>query len=107
MYIFNWLLTDKDIDGDGKLSVMDSFKFASIYTNEALKDIKKKNNLQSIIEQSNLMSCIDKLHSEDIPQEEKDNIQLEILALEKMLEIRYVMQEPWILNASIAMSTVF
>ena len=60
MYIFNWLLTDKDIDGDGKLSVMDSFKFASIYTNEALKDIKKKNNLQSIIEQSNLMSCIDK-----------------------------------------------
>ena len=53
------------------------------------------------------MSCIDKLHSEDIPQEEKDNIQLEIQALEKMLEIRYVMQEPWILNASIAMSTMF
>lgn len=107
MYIFNWLLANDDVDGDGKLSVMDSFKFASIYTNEALKEIKKQDNIQSFIEQSNLIACIDRLYSKDIPQEEKDNIQLEIQALEKMLEIRYVIQAPWILNAQIAMSTIF
>lgn len=107
MYIFNWLLANDDVDGDGRLSVMDSFKFASIYTNEALKEIKKQDNIQSFIEQANLRACIDKLYSKDIPQEEKDNIQLEMQALEKMLEIRYVIQAPWILNAQIAMSTVF
>lgn len=108
MYIFHWLLTaDNDIDGDGKLSVMDSFKFAAIHTNAALKDIRKKATIQSLIEQSHLIACIDKLHSKDTPQEEKDNLQLEIQALEKMLEIRYMIQEPWILNVPIAMSTVF
>lgn len=100
MYIFNWLLTtNNDIDGDGKLSVMDSFKFASIHTNESLKNMKKKANIQSLIEQSNLIACIEKLRSKDTTKEERDNLQLEIQALEKMLEIRYVIQEPWILNA--------
>ena len=96
-----------DIDGDGCYSVMDSFKAATIYTNEALIDLKKKDNFESLLQQSQLATCIDKLKDATIPEDEKNNLLLEIQALEKMLQIRYINQEPWILNAHIAMSTSF
>lgn len=106
-YVFNWLMKPTDIDGDGCYSVMDSFKAATIYTNETLIDLKKKDNFESLLQQSQLATCIDKLKDATIPEDEKNNLLLEIQALEKMLQIRYINQEPWILNAHIAMSTSF
>lgn len=105
--VFIWLLKNEDIDGDGKLSVTDSFKYASIFTNEALINIKKRDNILSIIEQAELIRCIDKLQSKETSDADKNNLQLEIQSLEKILEIRYVTQEPWLLNAHIAMNIEF
>lgn len=105
--VFSWISTSNDIDGDEKLSVMDSFKSASISTNETLISIKKKDNISSLMQQAQLVKCIEKLQSKDISSDDKNNIILEIQALEKMLEIRYITQEPWILNASVAMNTEF
>ena len=64
-YVFQWLSVNEDIDGDDRLSVMDSFKSAAINTNEALKEIKKGDNFQSLIEHSKLRDCIERLHSKD------------------------------------------
>ena len=106
-YIFSWITNPIDIDGDGKLSVMDSFKYAAINTNLALAEIKKKDNFQSIVEQSILIKCLKKMQDDKIPEEDKNNLFLERQSLEKILETRYIIQEPWILNAPIAMNTDF
>ena len=106
-YVFDWIVNPRDIDGDGKFSVMDSFKYAAIKTNIALARIKKDNNIQTIMEQSLLYKCVEKLKSGQISDDDKNNLLLEQQALEKMLEIRYIVQEPWILNAQIAMNTEF
>ncbi len=105
IYVFNWIMNPTDIDGDGSYSVMDSFKSATILTNEALIDIKKHDNMQSLIQQSQLFTCVEKLKSDTVAEDEKNNLMLEIQALEKMLKIRYIIQEPWILNSHIAIDT--
>ena len=107
MYIFNWIMNPLDVDGDGNFSVMDSFKYATIRTNEALIDIKKQDNLQTLIQQSSLQSCVERLCKDTITEDEKNDLMLQIEALEKMLKIRYITQEPWILNTQIAMNTNF
>lgn len=91
-YIFSWITNPIDIDGDGKLSVMNSFKYAAINTNLALSEIKKKDNFQSIVEQSMLIKCLKKMQDEKIPDEDKNNLFLERQSLEKILEIRYIIQ---------------
>lgn len=105
--VFNWILEPKDIDGDEKFSVMDSFKSAAIDTNAELIEIKKRDNIQNFQQQAKLFSLIGKLKTGSVSHTEKENVLLEIQALERMLAIHYVVQEPWILNANIAISTFF
>ena len=106
-YVMECIMNPKDVDGDDRFSVMDSFKSASVKTAAMLIDIKKKDNLQSIIEQAELQKCIDRLSSTQISPSDKDNLDLEIQALEKILEVRYTIQEPWILNTQAALDTEF
>lgn len=105
MAIYTWLLKQYDIDGDGKPSVMDAFKFASIETNERLREIKLSETMQSIIEQATLQQSLVELKTTG--GKASDDKMLEIQALCKRLEIRYIEQTPWVLNAQVAMSTVF
>lgn len=102
--VYLWILKPRDIDGDNKLSVMDAFKFAAIETNERLREVKLSENVQSIIEQVTLLQSLEKLKTSNNVQ---DEVRLEIQALQKRLEIRYIEQEPWVLNAQVAMNTVF
>ena len=82
--VFNWILEPKDIDGDEKFSVMDSFKSAAIDTNAELIEIKKRDNIQNFQQQTKLFSLIDKLKTGSVSQTEKENVLLEIQALERM-----------------------
>ena len=108
LYVFLWILDSKDVDGDGKFTVMDSFKAATINTNRSLQKQKKQEGLQTIPQYIMLVACIQKLSEKDTPDSDKDNIYLEKLALEKKLEQAIgIYQMPWILNATIAMSTEF
>lgn len=107
IYVFNWISNPIDIDGDGHFSVIDSFKIATFYTNNAITDIKKNDTVQNLLQQNQLTKLISSLSNPTLSRNEQDNIRLEIQALEKMLEIRYITQESWILNTDIAISTYF
>lgn len=104
--IFEWLMKKQDIDGDGVFTVMDAFKFAAIRTNEELKNLKKEYALQSISDRITLQSLIERLQSHETPDFEKANLELMIQALEKKFEYRYIIQDPWILNAAEAVKTI-
>lgn len=98
--IFKWILNNDDVDGDSKFSVMDTYKFASIKTNEAIQEMKKENTLLSLLSIEELLEKIKK-------QETSLSTQLEMEAIDNKLSMMNAIQEAWILNAPIAMSTVF
>ncbi|WP_440707133.1 hypothetical protein [Klebsiella pneumoniae] len=42
LYVFKWMSSPQDIDGDGIYTIMDSYKFAGVFSNEANKQFKTK-----------------------------------------------------------------
>lgn len=40
LYVFKWMSSPQDIDGDGVHTIMDSYKYAGVYSNEANKQSK-------------------------------------------------------------------
>lgn len=98
--VFKWILQQDDVDGDSKYSVMDSFKYASIKTNEAILEMKKENTLLSMIGIEELLDKIKK-------QESSLASEIEMETIDNKLSIMNAVQEPWILNAQVAMNTEF
>lgn len=98
--VFNWILHNDDVDGDNKYSVMDSFKYASVKTNEAILEMKKENTLDSIIGIEQLLLKIRN-------QESTLSTEIEIETIDNKLSIMNAVQEAWILNAPIAMTTEY
>ena len=108
LYVFCSILNNKDVDGDGKFTVMDSFKVATIKTNRYLKNHRKQNYAKSLTQYFIYASDIKDLKPKDISDNNDDNLYLQKLALEKALRtFDFIDQIPWILNEPIAMSTEF
>lgn len=42
LYVFKWMSSPQDIDGDGVYTIMDSYKFAGVFSNEANKQSKTR-----------------------------------------------------------------
>ena len=89
--LFKWIKSPNDIDGDGKTTVMDSFKYAGAETNRYCQ-LYKSLCLSRSIEILEEMRSLDK---------EKENLKRLALQeeLSSMQNIHYNSQEPWILNA--------
>lgn len=105
-YIFDCISKDIDIDGDGNLTVTDIYKYASIKTCEEISNTKRQGDFQSLIDELSLMKGLTKL--KDNPDNiNEDNLELDKSAFIKMLSLRYIVQEPWILNTNISMETSF
>lgn len=98
--VFRWILQNDDIDGDKKFSVMDSFKYASIKTNEAILEMKKENTFLSMVK-------IEELFEKIKTQKASLATEIEIETIDNQLSVMNAVQEPWILNAQIAMNTEF
>jgi len=96
--VFKWLTNKVDVDGDGKLTVMDSYKYAGVHSNAINKEIKRALFIHSF-----------ELHGkwDAAKQDLKNNPSLAaMLAFQaidqkylSILDIRYVHQECWILNS--------
>lgn len=107
-YVLHSIFYNKDIDGDGKFTVMDSFKVATINTNRYLKKQIKQSYTESLSQYFTLGVSIQTSESKDIADSYTDSLYLQRLALEKKLKkLDSIDQIPWILNARIAMSTQF
>lgn len=100
--IFKWILNMVDVDGDHKYSIMDSFKYASIITNETIQQIKKDNTLESMIEVETLLEKI-----KTAEDRKSLSLELEIESIDKKMSFMNAIQESWILNTPVAMTTEF
>lgn len=96
--IFKWIATPIDVDGDGEITIMDSYKYAGVLSNVMNKRVK----IQSFVKSVNLHSewANAKQNHETLNTVES---QLDLKSAEEryvdVLNINYVHQECWILNA--------
>ena len=107
LYVYKWIVTKKDIDGDGLLSVMDSFKYATIEINREIHDSEKNHLLQSVVSIEKLLKVLQEKDTSKLTKEEQLQLDIEERTLQDNLDFYNITQETWILNASVAMNTVF
>lgn len=104
LHVFKWISTPKDVDGDGKKTIIDSYKYAGVVSNMQNKEIKM----------GSFVRCVD-LHAKYFSAKEEcdQNPSDAMLALkmqaydsqyQQELQIGYIHQECWILNAVPAQS---
>ena len=93
-----------DIDGDGHFSFIDAFKYMTYVVNECCLEIEKIQRLtvvNTIREYELFIETLKGKLDTDITQEEKQKKE----EMEKTLQMDYIHQEPWILNAESAIYT--
>jgi hypothetical protein len=106
LHVFKWIANPVDVDGDGKLTVMDSYKYAGVLSNDKNKNMKALSFVRSI-----------DLHEKWVTARQADSAnstlqtQLALTAVqtqyESELAVRYVHQECWILNSIPAQQVEF
>lgn len=110
-FFFLWFLHPRDVDGDGKLTLLDAFKFAGTESNRHVQSAKI--NLNSQVDSAK--KKFDE-HTASTPPEGIDVIQFEteklltLKALEsnikELMSLIYTHQEPWILHPDLARETI-
>lgn len=104
--IFKWISSRIDIDGDGKLTVIDSYKYAGVASNNINKSIKINSFVRSIELHGKWMAAKSADQANSTTQ-----TKLALQALETQYEselvVRYTHQECWILNSIPAQSIEF
>lgn len=105
--VYKWILEKKDIDGDGHLSVMDSFKYATIEVNKQLHNSEKQNLLQTVVSIETLLRTLQEKDKSTLSKEERLKFELEEKTLQDSLEFYHINQQSWILSEETAMSVMF
>ncbi|MBY6246203.1 hypothetical protein [Citrobacter werkmanii] len=103
LHVFRWISAPHDIDGDGRNTIMDSYKYAGVGSN--------RHNKQSKTSRFGQMVDTHALHKQAIqaanvitgnPQTDSQN-QLRLMAVRtqyyNLLNVNYIHQECWILNS--------
>lgn len=103
--LFGWIENPIDIDGDGRYTVMDSYKYAGAITNQycsASKGISLENTLGLLKNKKEVLTQIGSMviagNNLEVMSLMRELEAIEI-NLRKCQEIHYNSQEPWILNA--------
>lgn len=103
VYLFNWFRTPFDIDGDGKYSILDSYKYTEYWVNNYLKKFSE-NMLHEYME---LYTQKSKLQTEikcTNSKSKKNELFGEIAAIESKMKNKISLftenQESWLLNAN-------
>ena len=99
-FIFDWFGNPIDIDGDGEYTITDAFKYAAMRANSGTKQAKADSFMNAFREYEKLKEIINQLKSNPDDQ----NLLLKKRTLEKFvtdeLNLRFVHQESWLLNAN-------
>lgn len=99
---FSWLLSPKDIDGDGAITVMDLYKFIAISTHYVTDDIEKQQTTKLVDAKVEL-----KLAMKERGSSSEAMTKLEQEAIEALENYMVPHQDPWLLNASSAQQVQF
>ncbi|MEA5105176.1 hypothetical protein [Pantoea sp. S18] len=99
LHVFKWISSPQDIDGDGKNTVIDSYKYAGISSNM----MNRRTKILSFVDAVNIheqWQFAKKDHEQDVADADK---LLTFRALDQQyyskLNINYIHQECWILNS--------
>ncbi len=102
-YIFESFLNNIDIDGDGKFTVMDSYKYATIKTSETCKEIEKEDSIETSGPKVILSSLLMQTKGKKLTLDQE----LEIAALKEKISLNEYNQTPWIMNPLSALDMEF
>lgn len=102
--LFFWFVHLADVDGDGKYTVMDSYRFAATYANDSHRNIIVKLY-------KNLPFLASKVEEAEKAKDAGDTQKLDYVAADaeyrKMLSIVFSRQDSWILNAQVAQKLTY
>lgn len=98
LHVFKWILAPSDVDGDGRFTVMDSFKYAGAWSNHANRTYKVVSFVRSFDLHEQYKRALDQHNLLNTPTSQ---LSLEAAATRYETELlnRYTRQECWILNA--------
>lgn len=107
LHLFKWISAPIDVDGDGKFTVIDSYKYAGVMANNVNKDMKATCFLNAItlherLEQAkmvrNAIANTPNHNPNDLLQRNAivNSLQQQYM---QVLEVQHTHQECWILNA--------
>lgn len=98
LFVFKWFLQPVDVDGDGKYTIIDSYKYAGAISNMANKQLKAQAFPQTHHLQQRWESA-KAAHAQQPTPTTRANLDAATTLYKKHLEIMYIHQECWILNA--------
>lgn len=98
LHVFKWISNPMDIDGDGRTTVIDSYKYAGAMSNGANKNIKIQSFVRSLELHPKWIAAQSAYQSNPNSQTQltMDALQTQY---EAVLDAQYTHQECWILNA--------
>lgn len=109
LYLFKWISSPRDIDGDGRVCLLDAYKYSGASASSEIVFVKPSIFLESLELASTL-----KRQEEDLASGNVTNpltAQLEITATRQELDVRisilHTSQEPWLLYADLARNITF
>lgn len=104
--VFKWIERPIDVDGDGRFTIIDSYKYAGIRSNALNKQIKSS-NLFELLKTHDQFKKLTEAHTPQISP--SDSLKLQALSskYDQLLDIHNVHQECWILNANPAQRIEF
>jgi len=109
LYLFKWILSPRDIDGDGRVCLLDAYKYSGASASSEIIRVKPSIFLESLELSEKL-----KKQEEDIASGAVSNTlteQLKVMATRQELDgkvsILYTSQEPWLLYADLARNITF
>jgi len=98
LHVFKWICVPVDVDGDGKFTIMDAYKYAGASSNGLNKNIKARSFVNSIGHHSRWVAAQNAHAAAPTPQN-----QLALSAIQVQYELElgvlYTHQECWILNS--------
>lgn len=97
---FEWLACPVDVDGDGRCSLVDAYKYAAVRTVEDLSKVW----IQMLIDLPKRQSAYDRAIAEGRSLLETEALRM---LVRQAAEVLYYIQEPWLLNARLASRIVF
>lgn len=98
LHIFKWLSKPIDVDGDGKTTVIDSYKYAGVMSNNANKDLKM-GTLWTCIDLHPQWSTAQAAHKKSPDTQTQLTIDALSTRINHLLNMNHIHQECWILNA--------
>jgi hypothetical protein len=100
---FEWMASPRDVDGDGRCTLMDAYRYASVHCNQDLR-ARKGVVHASVTQDEDRLSKFERLPPTTPGQMLLLGLRKAALRrkIQDALEVLYLHQEPWVLNARFA-----